>query len=121
VQIFRFDRDGADSITLYDSHTIGFVRVLKSAAGASIGVMYIDAGGVVGFHQAIGDQLFMVVAGAGWVTGMDRVHVPVEAGQAAFWIDGEWHESGSASGMTAVLIEASALDPAAYLLPSASA
>jgi quercetin dioxygenase-like cupin family protein len=115
MQIFRFDRRVADNITPYDSHAIGFVRVLRSIQDANIAVMHIDAGGVVGYHQAVGEQLFMVVQGAGWVTGTDRVHVPVEPGRAAFWIDGEWHESGSDTGMAAVLIEAAALDPAKFL------
>jgi quercetin dioxygenase-like cupin family protein len=119
MQIFRFDRDAADRITVYDSHDIGFVRVLKSIPQANAAVMYIDPGGVVGYHQAIGQQLFRVVQGTGRVTGTDRVHVSVAPGQAAFWIDGEWHESGSDAGMVAVLVEASSLDPAGFLQPSA--
>ena len=115
MEIFRFDLDVADRITVYDSHAIGFARVLKSVQGANVGVMHIDAGGVVGYHQAIGQQLFMIVQGSGWVTGTDRMHVHVEPGQAAFWIDAEWHESGSDTGMLAVLIEAASLEPAEFM------
>jgi hypothetical protein len=34
---------------------------------------------------------------------------------AAFWSDAEWHESGSESGMTVIVIEGETLDPAQYL------
>jgi hypothetical protein len=34
---------------------------------------------------------------------------------AAFWADGEWHESGSESGMTVIVIEGETLDAAQYL------
>jgi hypothetical protein len=34
-----------------------------------------------------------------------------KAGQAAFWIAGEWHESGTESEMMAIIIESDSLDP----------
>jgi hypothetical protein len=35
----------------------------------------------------------------------------IKAGQAAFWISGEWHESGTEFGMRAIVIESDSLDP----------
>jgi quercetin dioxygenase-like cupin family protein len=77
-----------------------------------IGCMHIGAGGIVGYHQATVRQLFLVVAGTGWVRGKDEPRQPIAAGQAAYWEAGEWHESGSQDGMTAIVIEATTLDPA---------
>lgn len=73
--------------------------------------MRLGANGTAGYHQATVPQLFLVVLGQGWVTGPTRERVPIAAGQAAFWEKGEWHESGSNSGMTAIVIESEALQP----------
>jgi hypothetical protein len=75
-----------------------------------IGCMHIGAGGVVGYHQATVRQLFLVVAGTGWVRGADETRRPIAAGQAAYRAPGRWHESGSQDGMTAIVIEAATLD-----------
>ncbi len=80
-----------------------------------IGCVHIGPSGVVGYHQATVPQLFLVVGGSGWVTSVDRVHHPIAAAQAAFWQEGEWHESGSDDGMMVIVIEAEALDPAQWM------
>jgi len=83
--------------------------------GAQVGCMHIGPGGVVGFHQATVQQLFLVVAGAGWVRGPEADRTPIRPYQAAFWTAGEWHESGSDTGMTAIVIEGETVDPAQFL------
>ena len=77
--------------------------------------MHIGPGGVVGYHQATVPQLFLVVAGSGWVTSADQVRQPVVVGQAAFWNGGEWHESGSDDGMMAIVLEGEGLDPGPWM------
>jgi hypothetical protein len=61
-------------------------------------------------------QLFLVLAGEGWVRGAESDRIQIEPGQAAFWTTGEWHESGSETGMTAVVIESPALDPSQFMV-----
>lgn len=112
MQIYYYDRKTAKAIHMHDSQNVAFTYLVNEIINGHIGIMYISPGGLVGYHQAIGDQLFMVVQGSEWVTGADRLHTNIEAGQAAFWRDGEWHESGSDAGMTAVTIEAETLNPA---------
>jgi len=73
---------------------------------------HVPAGGVVYFHEATVPQLYCVVAGSGWVTGPDRNRVAICAFEAAFWEAGEWHESGSEEGLTAIVLEG---DVAPYL------
>ena len=55
--------------------------------------------------------------GQGWVRGdADEKHA-IKGGQAAFWENDEWHESGTETGMTAVIIEAGTIDPAKLMPP----
>ncbi len=110
MEIFHFDRETAKTIETYDSQNIAFTRVASQISNAHIGVLYIAPHGIAGYHQAVSKQLFMIVQGSGWVTSTDRRRISIETGQAAFWQDGEWHASGSDVGMTAVIIEADAMD-----------
>ena len=68
---------------------------------------------VVGAHPAACPQLFLVVAGSGWARSGDEPRSPVAAGEAALWEDEEVHESGSDRGLTAVIVEADAIEPLA--------
>ena len=67
--------------------------------------MQIGSNGVIGYHQASFPQLFLVVEGKGWVRGEVEDRIPIERGEAAYWEAGEWHESGSVTGMSAIVIE----------------
>jgi hypothetical protein len=45
------------------------------------------------------------------VSGADGVLAPVAAGQAVFWEQGEEHETRSAEGLTALILEGEGLLP----------
>ncbi|WP_134685472.1 cupin domain-containing protein [Brevibacillus migulae] len=111
MKIFRFDAQSGKVIHQYDSINVVMSRIVRTAEGAHIGCMHIAAGGVVGYHQAGMPQLFLVVQGEGWVTDESRSKVPIKAGQAAYWTAGEWHESGTDTGMMAIIIESDHMDP----------
>lgn len=113
--IFRFGADAGRSVTAYGSAGARLSRVVRTQDDALIGCFYLEVGGVVGYHPAAMPQLFLVVAGSGWVRGEGTGRVPIEAGQAAFWHEGEGHESGTDTGMVAVVIEAESLDPARFM------
>jgi quercetin dioxygenase-like cupin family protein len=113
MKLFRFDAETGKTIDRYGSINAVISRVTRAAGSAQIGCIHLGENGLVGYHQAVIPQLFLVVQGAGWVTGGDRVKIPIKAGQAAFWTAGEWHESGTEKGMTAIVIEAEQLEPAA--------
>lgn len=114
--IFRFGADAGRSITAYGSAGVRLSRVARTQSAAQIGCFHIEAGGVIGYHPAASPQLFLVVGGSGWVRGQGTGRVPVVAGQAAYWHEGEGHESGTDTGMVAVVMEAESLDPA-MLMP----
>lgn len=120
MKIYRFDAAVGRHITQFDSDFVmaGIIRVAGSEVGdgaIQVGSMHIPAGGSVGYHQATVPQLFLVVAGNGWVRGEAETRRPVHAFEAAFWHTGEWHESGSETGMTAVVIEGKGVDPSARM------
>ena len=70
-----------------------------------VGCMRLPPGGVIGMHQAAGPQLLAVVEGEGWCRRRDGERTSVRAGEAIFWSEGEWHETGTASGLVAIVIE----------------
>ncbi|PLT29613.1 cupin domain-containing protein [Peribacillus deserti] len=115
MEFFRFDQETGRNIEQYDSKAAVFSRIIRTNEFASIGCMYVEPGGVIGFHEAPIPQLFLVVGGEGWVTGADRQQIAIKKGDAVFWNAGEWHESGSGTGMDAIVIESGSLDPKSYM------
>lgn len=110
MKFFRFDKEVGFQINQYDSQAAHFIKVFRNKQENSVGFIQLDAGGVVGYHQAKVQQLFIVVQGEGWVTGTDRERIFIKNGEGVMWEEGEWHESGSASGMLALVVEAETID-----------
>jgi hypothetical protein len=130
MKIYRFGPQVGRQISHFDSNFImsPIVRISGGKAegeepagwhnaseGTRIGAMHIPAGGVVGYHQATVPQLFLVVAGEGWVRGAAPEHTPIRRGYAAFWEAGEWHEAGSDEGMSSIVIEGETVNPAQFM------
>lgn len=76
-----------------------------STGEAHLNIVYLEAGGVLGEHEAPTPQLFVVVGGQGWAAGDDRQQHEISVGDAVFWDQGERHQSGTDSGMTAVIMQ----------------
>lgn len=110
--MFRFDPEVGRSIDHYKSSGFTICGVVHVFDEAVVNCAYLSSGGVIGYHQAVGPQLFLVVQGEGWVRGESIERISVQAGQAAYWEKGEWHESGTETGMTAIIIEGREFDPA---------
>jgi len=117
MKIFRFDPQVGKNIDRYDSSGFVIARVLHLFNEAAINCAYLSSGGVIGYHQATLPQLFLVIQGEGWVRGESPHKTSVKAGQAAFWEKEEWHESGTETGMVAVIIEGVNFDPAKLMPP----
>jgi hypothetical protein len=111
MKVFRFvDTHSGATITKYNSLNATVSHILKPGIEASVVCIHIGQGGVLGYHPAVKDQLFLVIHGDGWVRAersSDRV--AISAGRAAFWKAGEWHESNTETGMTALVIEGDGL------------
>jgi quercetin dioxygenase-like cupin family protein len=65
----------------------------------------LGPGGVIGRHPAAGRQLLVVIVGEASVTGGDGRVETVRPGQAVLWDSGEQHETRSAEGLLALVVE----------------
>ncbi|HET7577726.1 MAG TPA: cupin [Bacillales bacterium] len=110
MKIFQFGKDHAKWISRYESDFY-MSRILEQNEGVHVGCMFLDAGGKIGYHEAVVPQLLFVIQGEGSVIGSEKVKVQLKAGQAAFWKKGEGHETVTETGMTAIVIESEGLDP----------
>jgi quercetin dioxygenase-like cupin family protein len=107
VKIVRFDP--SRPITEHGSTGATVAGIARIDGRTQVVCIRLDPGGVLGEHPATVAQLFLVVAGSGWVrAGADRRHVA--SGSAAFWEPNELHESGTDDGMTAVVVEAESIE-----------
>jgi len=120
VRIYRCDETTGHPITQFGSTNVVISGIVRTDGAVQIGRMQLGPGGVVGYHQAMGPQLFLVIDGEGWVRGEGPERRAIETGQAAYWEDGEWHESGSEHGMGAIVIEGDALDLGRFMREEAA-
>lgn len=111
MKLYTFDQSSGKQITKFESDFI-MSRIIQTDKSANIGCMHLAANGIVGYHQAVVPQLLLVVNGEGTVRGDQDEYVAVASGDAVFWQQGEWHETKSEHGMTAIVIESEELDPA---------
>jgi quercetin dioxygenase-like cupin family protein len=109
VEIFRFDR-GERVVQAYGSQGFRATRIAAGEGRVGLTCLSVEPGGVIGTHPATGAQLFLVVAGEGWVAGADGERVPIGAGWGVRWAAGEVHTSGSQTGLTALAVEGDPLE-----------
>ena len=115
MKLYRFDGAVGVPITRFESRNVVIARGLRTTDATQVGVMHLGANGLVGYHQATSPQLLMVIAGQGWVRGEAGDHRQIVPGQAASWQKDEWHQSGTETGMSAVVVESESLDPSVYM------
>jgi hypothetical protein len=110
VELLDFSKAVGKKITAYGSRFI-MTKIVTGEGPYHIGSMYFGENEWVGRHDAVTPQLFLVVQGDGWVSGQDEIKKNIKAGEAAFWINGESHEAGTATGMIAIVIEGENINP----------
>lgn len=104
MKIYRLKSEDSRSITAYGSEGAEITPILRSTTACHVAQLKLSAGGSVGLHPAVGEQVFLVLEGEGWVEGETGGRA-VRPGDAAYWTNGENHQSGSNKGLTALLIE----------------
>ncbi len=104
MRIIEYGPERAREVTHYGCRGVSATGLVRSEQVA-LTVLHIKAGGEVGRHPAVVDQLFMVVSGRGRVCGGDNVWQPISAGQAAVWTAGEPHTTQADESITAVVLE----------------
>jgi quercetin dioxygenase-like cupin family protein len=116
MRFFRFDPAVARPITDWATRGVGVASLLHLDLDADVNCLQFAPDSILGRHPTGRRQLFAVIDGEGWVSGADGLSHPLRAGQAVFWDIGESHESGSAAGMTVIVIQANRLDPSRTML-----
>lgn len=114
MKIYQFTQDTGKPISAFSSDFI-LSRIIQTDGKTHIGCIYLGPQGVIGYHQAACPQLLLVMSGEGYVRGEEEEFTAVQAGQAVFWEQDEWHETRTDSGLTAIIIEGNSLNPAAYM------
>lgn len=74
-------------------------------------VFRLAAGGRIARHPADVPQILAVLEGSGEVSGADGTAEPIGAGEAVYWTEGEEHETRTATGLTALIVEGEGLQP----------
>jgi quercetin dioxygenase-like cupin family protein len=100
MHVIDFTPEFATLIAEYASRGASAQLLADGAGEAHVYAVHLAAGGEVGPHPAGFGQLFLVVAGEGWVSGGDGVRHAVRVGQGAVFAPG------------AVMIQLAELTPA---------
>jgi quercetin dioxygenase-like cupin family protein len=74
-----------------------------------VSIAELEPGGRIGGHHGASRQVFVVLAGSGWVR-TETEQAELAAGEAALWEAGEWHESGTEGGMRVLIVEGEELE-----------
>ncbi|MEQ8693190.1 MAG: cupin domain-containing protein [Pseudomonadales bacterium] len=106
MQRIKFSAADAQAITRYDSHRADSVHLADGQGESHVYVIHFGPDGAIGRHPTGFCQLFLVVAGDGWVEGGDGQRLQLASGEGVFFERGESHAKGSATGMTAIMVQA---------------
>lgn len=115
MKLYRFDQDTGTQINKFNSQNFyisPISRIMEEHVEImQLACMYLTKGGLIGGHEATAPQMLIVVEGEGLVKGENRVAIPIKKGQLAVWEAGEWHETSTDQGLTAINIECDRLKP----------
>ena len=107
MKLYRFEKENGQEVHNYSSVSSFYTKIMKTVEPTNIGLMYIEKGGIIGYHEAPVAQLFIIVEGEGWIEGEDRNKIILQSGEGVLWKKGEGHSCGSDNGTTALVIQAS--------------
>jgi len=99
----------AEPVREYQSRNAAAVSIGQGTGASHVYWLHFGPGGVIGPHTAGPAQLLIPIAGAGWAAGADGVRHPIAPGQLAQIEAGELHSKGSDAGMSALMVQLSAL------------
>jgi quercetin dioxygenase-like cupin family protein len=86
-------------------------RSVSEGSPFQAAVFRLEPGGRIARHPATYPQILAVLEGSGKVSGPSRAAEPIGAGEAVFWSAGEEHETTTAVGLTALIVEGEGLEP----------
>lgn len=116
MKLYRFDIGTTHPVTMYGSERAAITRIVQVEEQTSAVCIYLGSGGLLAGHEAVKNQLYLVIAGRGWVRTKKGEPIALQMGQAAYWEAGEWHESGTHHGMVAMVLEGDDVNPEKYMM-----
>jgi quercetin dioxygenase-like cupin family protein len=114
MRIFRIESENGYEIREHGSTNV-FLSSVVDVDTATIHWMRFDPRGSIGGRHLTSPQIFLIVEGDGWVKSNNLEPIPVMVGDGVSWDTGDWHEAGSESGMTVILIESKLPAPSSFL------
>jgi quercetin dioxygenase-like cupin family protein len=108
MQLSRLEERRARPINAHGSGGATVTPLARSATASSVRIE-LAAGGLLGMHVAPIGQLFLVVEGSGWTRTPDTPAQPIEVGSIVYWSPGELHETGTDTGLVAIVVEGEGL------------
>ena len=60
-------------------------KILNHQGNIHIGAMHLHENGIIGNQEAVVSQLLLIVDRTGYVCGVNKEKIKIEAGQAVFW------------------------------------
>jgi len=111
LELYSLAKQTSKPIHQYDSLNASITHLVKADTDFFLVCIRLEANGKLGEHQAVQNQLFIVVEGEGRVNSNGGEFAQITAGQAAFWRAGERHETRSETGLTAIVIEGRGIFP----------
>ncbi|KUP08314.1 cupin [Bacillus coahuilensis p1.1.43] len=109
MKVYSFKKENGKKITKFDSNFV-MSKIAYTKTATHIGYMHLDEKGIIGYHKAVIPQILLVVGGEGEVRGETDEYVKVEEGDAIYWEKGEWHETRTEKGLTAIVMESEDLE-----------
>lgn len=114
MKIYNFGPNHGEKIEKFNSDFI-FSKIIRSNGVVKVSCFHLAANGVVGYHEATTQQLFLVLKGKGWARGKFPNRIPIAENQAVFWEKNEWHEVGTDAGLVAIVIEGEFDNPSDFM------
>ena len=115
MKIFDFSEKVGKHLSVFQSNFI-MSKIVNHQGNVHIGAMHLHENGIIGNHEAVVSQLLLIVDGTGYVCGVNKEKIKIEAGQAVFWEKGELHETSTEHGLMAIVMEVEDLERA-ILMP----
>ncbi|HJV17276.1 MAG TPA: cupin [Bacillales bacterium] len=110
MELIKSIKEIGQAVTNFNSVSAIYSKIMKTVESTNIGLMYIEKGGKLGYHEAPVPQLFILVQGEGWIEGEDKKRIMLKSGEGVFWENGEGHSSGSDTGLTALVIQSEKIE-----------
>jgi quercetin dioxygenase-like cupin family protein len=105
MELLDLRTGAATPITDYASRAAWSATWAHGDGEAHVSTVRLAPGGLIGPHPTGFAQLFVVLEGTGWVSGVDDVRVPITAGQAAYFPRGVRHAKGATTDLVALMIQ----------------